>query len=286
MSPQFGVSISQSAAEGHDPVADAHHAESLGFDFLTVSDHLHGTHPTFETWTLLTWIAASTSRIRVGPNVLGLPYRPPAVVAKMAETLDRMSGGRLVLGLGAGGSDAEFRGFGVALRTPAEKIGALEEAITVIRLLWSEKSVSFEGQHFRLREAELEPKPERPIPIWLGTYGNRALELTGRLAGGWISSYPYAPPDVAAEKLARVRRAAEAAGRAPDELTYAYNVGVYVDERARPTERLVAGPPQEVAERISGFLGLGFTAINFWPRGGAEQRERLAHEVIPSLGRG
>ena len=116
----MGLNLSTSAAEGADPVADAVRAEELGFDFVSVSDHLHGTHPTFETWTLLTWIAAATTRIGVVSNVLGLPYRSPAVLAKMAETLDRMSGGRFVLGLGAGGMDAEFAGFGLPVRTPGE----------------------------------------------------------------------------------------------------------------------------------------------------------------------
>src|SRR5436309_16069779 len=117
VAPLIGVNISQSAQPGADPVGDARHAEALGFDFVSCSDHLHGTYPTFETWTMLAWIAASTSRIRIATNVLGLPYRPPAVVAKMAETFDRLSGGRVILGLGGGGSDEEFRAFGLAERT-------------------------------------------------------------------------------------------------------------------------------------------------------------------------
>ena len=130
---RFGVSINQSAAPEAGPVREAQRAEELGFDFVSVTDHLHGTRPTHETWTLLTWLAASTSRIGLLTDVLGLPYRAPSVVAKMAASLDQLSGGRLTLGLGAGGSDEEFQGFGLPLRPPGGKIEALGEAIEVMR---------------------------------------------------------------------------------------------------------------------------------------------------------
>jgi probable F420-dependent oxidoreductase len=281
----FGVSINQSATPDADPIAEARRAEELGFDFVSVTDHLHGTRPTHETWTLLSWIAASTSRVGLVTDVLGLPYRAPSVTAKMAASLDRLSGGRLTLGLGAGGSDEEFRGFGLPLRTPGEKIEALAEAIDILRGMWTTPSFSFQGRHFRTEGAELEPKPDRRIPIWLGTYGDRALELTGRVADGWIPSYPYAPPDVAAQKMGRIRRAAEAAGRDPAELTHAYNIGVRVDEQATPRPgRTVSGGPDQVADALTGFARIGFTAFNLWPMGeAAEQMERLAHEVVPAV---
>src|SRR5437763_16721987 len=124
----FGLNVSTSAAPGADPVADARRAEQLGFDFVSASDHPFAGHPTFEAWTMLTWIAASTSRIGVATRVLGVPFRRPAMVAKMAETLDRLSGGRLILGLGAGGSDAELAPIGVPVPSPSEKIAAMAEA--------------------------------------------------------------------------------------------------------------------------------------------------------------
>src|SRR5947199_9269623 len=109
MSVRFGLTVSVAADGTNDPVAYARRAEDLGFDLITVSDHLHGSYPTYETWTVLTWLAASTTRIRVAPMVLGLFYRSPAVVAKMAEALDRLSGGRLVLGMAGGGSADQGR---------------------------------------------------------------------------------------------------------------------------------------------------------------------------------
>jgi hypothetical protein len=117
----IGLGISASAAPGADPVALARRAEALGFDFVSTPDHPCGSQPTYETWTMLSWIAAATSRIRLATRVLGVPYRPPPMVAKMAETLDRLSGGRLILGLGGGYSDEEFRAFGLRVPSPGKR---------------------------------------------------------------------------------------------------------------------------------------------------------------------
>jgi probable F420-dependent oxidoreductase len=282
---RFGVSVIPSASGRSDPVDEARHAEQVGFDLVTVWDHLHGEHPSYETWTLLTWIAASTSRIRVGTNVLGLPYRNPVVTAKMAESLDRLSGGRLVLGLGAGGSDREFEAFGLPVRSPREKVEALEEAIGIIRGVWFAPAFTFQGRHYRAVAAEVEPKPTYPIPIWLGAYGPKGLELTGRMADGWIPSMSYAPPSVAREKIKDVREAAERAGRDPDAVTCAYNVSVRVGGDPAPDpDRLVAGEAGAVAERLAGLVADGFTFLNLWLSGDrAEQRERLAREVLPAV---
>lgn len=280
----FGTNVVPSVGGRTDPVEDALHAESLGFDLVTLWDHPHGEHPSYETWTLLTWIAARTERIRIGTNVLGLPFRLPALTAKMAESLHRLSGGRLVLGLGAGGTDAEFAGFGAPMRTPGEKVEALEEGLRIIRGTWAESPFSFEGRHYRARDALLEPKPDPPIPIWLGVYGDRALGVAGRLADGWLPSMFYLPPEGAGRKMERLRRAAEEAGRDPGSLTYAYNVAVLLQEGATGDERIAAGGPEEVAEKLAGLVRLGFTCLLLWPRGDrGEGRERLAKEVIPAV---
>ena len=281
----IGLNVSTAATPGADPVAAASRAEELGFDFVSASDHLHGRQPTFEPWTMLSWIAAATSRVRVGTRVLGVPYRHPAVVAKMAESFDRLSGGRLVLGLGGGAVDEEFRAFGLGVRSPRDKVDGLEEAIRIARGMWSRPGFTLQGRLYHTDGAELEPKPDRRIPIWLGTYGDRALALTGRLADGWIPSLAYAPPERVAVMRERVLAAAEAAGRDPGEVTCAYNVGVRVDERAEAGPSAVAGAPGAVTERLLGFLKLGFTALSLIPvgPGEAEQAERLAREVVPAL---
>jgi probable F420-dependent oxidoreductase len=283
----LGLGVPTAVGPSADPVAEARRAEAHGFDFVSASDHLHGRQPTWEPWTLLTWIAAATSRIAVATRVLGVPYRPPAVVAKMAETLDRLSGGRLVLGLGGGAFNEEFRAFGLGDPSPRDKVDGLEEAVRITRSLWSAREVTFEGRLHRVRGADLEPKPAHRIPIWLGTYGERALAVTGRLADGWIPSLSYAPPERVAVMRERVMAAAEAAGRDPAELRCIYNVVVRVDPSAPPDAARVTGDAEAVTERLLGFLRLGFTGLNLMPSGPAEaeQVERLAEKVVPALRR-
>ncbi|MEV1177947.1 LLM class flavin-dependent oxidoreductase [Nonomuraea sp. NPDC049784] len=273
----FGLGISTSAAPGADPVGEARAAEELGFDFVSASDHPCGSEPSYEIWTMLTWVAAATSRIRVATRVLGVPYRPPAMVAKMAETLHRLSGGRLILGLGGGYSDEEFRAFGLGVPTPREKVDGMVEAIHIIRGLWSEPRFTYEGARYHTYEAAMEPKPAGPIPIWLGTYGTRALDATGRLADGWIPSLGFAPPEQAAAMRERVL----SHGRAVE---CVYNVPFRIGDRA-DGDAVVAGSPQEVTDQLAGFARLGFTSMNFMPAGPnpRHQSERLATEILPAL---
>jgi probable F420-dependent oxidoreductase len=283
----FGLNVSTSAGPGTDPVADARRAEKLGFDFVSASDHLHGRSPTYEPWTMLSWIAASTSRIRVATRVLAVPYRHPSVMAKMAETFDRLSGGRLILGLGGGAVDDEFRALGLGVRSPRDKVDGLEETIRITRGLWSTRGFTFDGRLYQTEGAEVEPKPQRHIPIWLGTYGKRALALTGRLADGWIPTLGYAPPERVTRMRERLLTAARQAGRQPEEITCVYNLEVRVDEGGDARPFVVCGPPDVVAEQLVGFVEMGFNALNFVPLGpdATEQAERLAREVIPSVRR-
>ena len=279
---RVGLSLLTSA--DRDVAEDAREAERLGFDMVTVMDHLPGERPTLETWTELAWAAAATERILVAPNVLGLPYRHPAVTAKMAETLQRLSGGRLVLGLGGGGSNDEFRRFGLPVRSPKEKVDALEEALRIIRGLWSGHEVSFEGAHYRVEEARIAPAPDPPIPIWLGVYGDRSITFVSGYADGWLPSYRFAPPPVRRERQDRIRKLAEEAGRDPDEIEMAYNVGVRVDERAEQRAGMVAGRPERVIAQLRALIDEGVTFLQLWAAGDqAEQRERLAGEVLPHL---
>jgi alkanesulfonate monooxygenase SsuD/methylene tetrahydromethanopterin reductase-like flavin-dependent oxidoreductase (luciferase family) len=276
----LGVNIP--ASTGSNPVELARAAEALGYDFVSTSDHPCGTNPTRETWTMLTWIAASTTHIRVATRVLGVPYRPPAIVAKMAETLDRLSGGRLILGLGGGYSDAEFRAFGLATPTPREKVDGLEEAIQIIRGLWARPEFSFPGRLYHTEDADLEPKPAHHIPIWLGTFGDRALRVTGRHADGWIPSLGYVPDD---DLVAMRRKVLAARGGNDQDFTCALNLTIDVGGRPDPAQpELVAGGAEQIAERLRGFIGAGFSAFNaITVPGHPDQLERIATEVLPRL---
>lgn len=279
----FGVNVSTSV--GADPIGWARAAEASGFDFVSASDHPCGTDPSHETWTMLTWIAAATSRIHVATRVLGVPYRPPAMVAKMAETLDRLSGGRLILGLGGGYSDEEFRAFGLTVPAARDKVTGLAEAVAITRGLWSQPAFTFDGRLHRTDAANLEPKPGNRIPIWLGTFGDRALAVTGRLADGWIPSLGHASAERLAGMRDKVLAAAEAAGRSPEDITCALNVQVHVGGEVASKTDLLAGTGNEVADRLHQFAKLGFTAFNVMPAGPRprEQLDRLATEVLPRL---
>jgi probable F420-dependent oxidoreductase len=281
----FGLSIPPSVLPGTDPVAIARMAEDLGFDFVSASDHPCGTEPTYETWTMLSWIAAATSRIRVATRVLGVPYRNPAMVAKMAETFARLSGGRLILGLGGGYSDEEFRAFGLGTLSARDKVDGLKEAIRITRGLWSQPAFTFSGRLHHTDSADLEPKPAQPIPIWLGTFGARALRMTGQLADGWIPSYGYRPLHEYAAMREHVLTAAHEAGRDPAGITCALHMQAQVGEHATGEPSLVAGPPAAITEQLLAFARIGFTSFSFTLTGPGtrQQAERLAHEVITAV---
>jgi alkanesulfonate monooxygenase SsuD/methylene tetrahydromethanopterin reductase-like flavin-dependent oxidoreductase (luciferase family) len=282
----IGLNISPAVHADMDPVGTAVRAEELGFDFVSVNDHLTGVGPRLEIWTLLAWIAASTSTLRVATRVLGVPYRNPAVTAKMAESFDRLSGGRLVLGLGAGASETEFNALGLGTAALRDRLQGLEEAILITRGLWAGEPFSLAGRHYQTDAAILEPAPAHPIPIWLGTHGRRGLDLTGRLADGWIPSLELAPPDQVGAMRESLLDAAAAAGRDRDAITMVYNLVVSVGPPSADPF-VVSGEAEAVAERLTHLLRLGFSGLNLIlagpPEADAEQLERLGGEVVPAV---
>jgi alkanesulfonate monooxygenase SsuD/methylene tetrahydromethanopterin reductase-like flavin-dependent oxidoreductase (luciferase family) len=282
---KFGVNVSTAAGPESDPVGQSRIAELLDFDFVSASDHPSGRDPSYETWTLLTSIAAATTRIHVASRVLSIPFRSPALLAKMAESLDRLSDGRFILGLGAGATDDELKSFGLAVPSPKEKIEGLTDALHVIRGMWSEPVFTYKGKMHRTDAAKMEPKPAHRIPIWLGTFGDRALAITGQHADGWIPSLGYAPFNKLPAMRQKVLNAAEAAGRAPDEITCALNVEIAVTKHVDPNLDLIAGPVNTVVARLGELIAMGFTTFNFMPiqPQSADQVERIANEVIPAL---
>jgi alkanesulfonate monooxygenase SsuD/methylene tetrahydromethanopterin reductase-like flavin-dependent oxidoreductase (luciferase family) len=272
---------------GIDLVRQAQHAEALGFDVVTVhGDVMNGPQPTLEAWTSLAWVAATTTTVRLAPDVLVLPNRHPAVLAKMAETLDRLSGGRLVVALGGGAeiNNEAFRAIGLELRSPRQQVEALEESLDVMRGLWEAPSFTYSGRYFQIAGGALRPRPDHRIPVWLGAFGARMLALTGRKADGWLPTLYWLPADAASASMHRVRAAAQEAGRDPDQLTYGYNVAVSVQEGAKPARGLVAGAPKAVAAQLAALARLGFNFLNLMPVGDPwSQRERLANDVVPLI---
>jgi alkanesulfonate monooxygenase SsuD/methylene tetrahydromethanopterin reductase-like flavin-dependent oxidoreductase (luciferase family) len=255
-------------------------AERAGLDLLGVQDHPYQRR-FFDTWTLLAYVAGRTERIRLVPDVTNLPLRPPAMLAKAAASLDVLSGGRVEVGLGAGSFWDAVEAMGGPRRTPKESVDALEEAIPILRAFWDgERSVTAEGEHYRVHGARPGPPPAHRIGIWLGAYRPRMLRICGRLADGWLPSLgSYMGPDDALRMQGAIDEAARRAGRRPEDVERAVNLmqldgspGAWPDQLARIVSELrfttlIAGVPdtdrlgfvrrlgEEVAPRVRELLG-------------------------------
>jgi alkanesulfonate monooxygenase SsuD/methylene tetrahydromethanopterin reductase-like flavin-dependent oxidoreductase (luciferase family) len=225
---EFGVFITPDATQPDHALNLAVEADKLGFDLIGVQDHPYQRR-FFDAWTLITAMAMRTQKIKVFPDVINLPLRPPAVLAKAAASLDLLSGGRVELGMGAGGSFDWIKAIGGPVLTRGESVDALEEAIHVIRLMWSgDRGVHFDGKHYRLDGVHTGPAPAHPIGIWLGAYKPRMLSLVGRLADGWVPSFGYVQPADLLEGNRRIDEAADAAGRDPGSIRRVLNAGADV----------------------------------------------------------
>lgn len=201
-------------------------ADRSGLDFVAVQDHPYQWR-FFDTWTLLAYAAGRTDRVRFLPDVLNLPLRLPSVIAKSAASLDLLSGGRVELGVGAGAFWDGVEAMGGPRRTPKESVDALEEAMAILKAFWSgERSVTVDGEHYRVKGAHPGPAPAHRIGIWVGAYGPRMLRLTGRLADGWLPSLGghYLKPEDVADRQETIDEAARDAGRDPGEIERAVNV--------------------------------------------------------------
>jgi len=276
----FGVFLPPEARQADAVLALARRADEAGLDLVSVQDHPY--NPQFlEAWTLLTAIAVTTSRVRVFPNVANLPLRPPAMLARQVATLDILSGGRAELGLGAGAFWDPIAAMGGPRRTAGESVSALREAIGVIRALWAPgRGATVEGAHYALRGARPGPFPVHDAGIWVGSYKERMLRLTGELADGWLPSAPYAPPERLAAMSAVIDAAALDAGRSPRDVRRLYNIAGSFDG---PGTEFLQGPPKAWAEQlaelaldegISGFVLMASDTMTI---------DRFAAEVAPAV---
>jgi len=291
---RFGISVVP-ATEQLDRTRElVRVADDAGLDLVGIQDHPYQRH-FLDTWELIPALLSETERISFFTDVANLPLRPPAVMAKAAATLDVLSGGRFELGLGAGAFSNVVANFGGPRRTPGESVEALDEAIDVIRLLWSEeRSVSFEGKHYRLEDARPGPRPAHPIGIWLGAFRSRMLRLTGRKADGWLPSFGVLDRDELRAGNEQIDAAAERARRDPGSIRRILNLqGLIGDGRAPSRSELpvgylagepLAGPAGWWVETLAGFIDDGFDTLIFWPvEVTPEQAELLAREVAPQL---
>ncbi|OLF05361.1 5,10-methylene tetrahydromethanopterin reductase [Actinophytocola xinjiangensis] len=280
---EFGVFLPPAAQTAGDALTLARLADRLGLDLVSVQDHPYQAS-FLDAWTLLSVIAAGTDSVRVFPNVVNLPLRPPAVLARSAASLDILSGGRVELGLGAGSFWDAIEGMGGPRRSPAESVAALEEAIAVIRALWApgRRGVRLDGEHYRLAGAHPGPAPAHDIGIWLGAYKKRMLSMTGRLADGWLPSAPYAPPEQLAGMNQIIDDAALAAGRSTSDIRRLYNITGTFTGRGNDFLR---GPAKVWIEQLAELTladGVSSFILMVEPDSDDDLR-RFAEEVAPGV---
>ena len=293
---EFGISVVP-ATERLDRIRElVRAADEAALDLVGIQDHPYQGR-FLDTWSLIPTLFAETKRISFFTDVANLPLRPPAVMAKAAASLDVLSAGRFELGLGAGGIPDVIARFGGPRRTPGESVEALEEAIDVIRLLWSdERTVSFDGKHYRLDGAYPGPRPAHPIGIWLGAFKPRMLRLVGRKADGWLPSLGVLTRDELRAGNEQIDAAAEKAGRDPGSIRRIINVQGLIGERPAPSRSelpvgYLAGEPLAGSagwwvETLARFVNDGFDTIVFWPVDMTPgQVELFAGDVVPHLRR-
>ncbi len=248
----FGTFSTPVAQPPHQAVDLAIVADRAGLDLVTFQDHPYQS-AFYDTWTLLSYVAARTERVHLAGNVHNLPLRPPAVLARSAASLDRLSGGRVELGLGAGAFWEGIAAMGGRRLSPGEAVEALEEAIQIIRAIWDTSTrggVRVEGTYYTVRGAKRGPAPAHDIGIWLGAYKPRMLRLTGRIADGWLPSLGYlsgGPADLA-EMNRQIDEGAAQAGRDPAAIRRMLNIG---GQFAAERRGFLAGPPRQWAEELA-----------------------------------
>jgi F420-dependent oxidoreductase-like protein len=277
---RFGLDVAQHQLTWEDLVSRARLAEDADLDGVWVFDHFkalyadpHG--PALEAWTLLAGLARETSRVRLGTLVTGMTHRHPSVLAAEVVTVDHLSGGRVECAVGAAWNEAEHRELGIPFPPVHERMDRLEEGVEVLRRLFTEDDVTFEGRHFRVEAASYHPRPvQKPHPpIWIGGNGRRrTLSIVGRLADVWHGWADDARE--LAQLMAIVDRAAEEAGRDPASILRASSLSI-----SEPWDEVKAA-----YEWMAGG-GIGYLVIE-WPTEGRARLEEFLDRVLPALSAG
>jgi F420-dependent oxidoreductase-like protein len=274
---RFGIQIPQQHGSWPEILSLWQEVDALGFDSAWVFDHFlpifsDPTGPCLEGWTALAALAMASTHVRIGVMVTGNTYRPPAVLAKMATTVDIISGGRLILGMGAGWFELEHRTYGMPFPSVAERLTRLEESLQIIKRLWTEERVTFSGRYYQLQDAVFNPKPlQQPHPVILvGAGGERvALGIVARHANIWNG---FGTPDVFRHKIARLTEHCQRIGRDPDTIEKSV---------------LLTGlfPLTEARQRIEEYFAVGVTHLIFSVSSSADRQSlrRFAREIMPAL---
>ncbi len=279
---EFGASVEPLADPPDWAARIARVADRSGLDLMGIQDHPYQRR-FLDTWTLISTLIPVTEKLRFFPDVANLPLRPPAMLAKAAASLDVLSGGRVEMGLGAGAFWDAIVAMDGPRRSPREAVLSIEEAIELMRLVWSdERSLHFDGELYSLKGMRPGPHPAHPIGIWVGAYGPRMLDLIGRLADGWVPSLGYSPPEKLPELHKRIDTAAQRAGREPAEIRRVYNVSGKIGAEG---DGLLEGPASKWVDTLSRFaLEFGMDTFIYWPLEDHERQvELFANEVVPAV---
>jgi F420-dependent oxidoreductase-like protein len=278
----------------------ARHIERTGWDGFWFADHFmpdseDTSAPWSEAWTTLAGIAAAVPRIRVGPLVTGNTYRHPAVLAKMAATVDHISGGRVILGLGAGWQENEHTAYGIPFHTTAERLARLDESCQVIRALFREKRTTFAGKFYQLADAPLEPKPvSDPLPLLVGGGGEKVtLRIVAKHADAWNV---WGTPETLRAKSEILDRHCADVGRDPGEIARTAVALLFLSDDAdfitkirKSTEgqHVIVGGIEEVSETIGRYrdVGVGELIVPDFTLGPRDRKletlDRFIEEVAP-----
>lgn len=248
----------------------AHHVEQTGWDGIWYADHFMANAPDTsgpwpEAWTTMAAIGATVPRLRLGTLVMGNTYRHPAIVAKMAATLDHISGGRVVLGIGSGWQENEHKQYGIPFYSVAERLARLDEACQVIKSLFSEEKSNFDGRFYQLSEASLAPKPvQNPLPLLIGGGGEKVtLKITAKYADEWNV---WGNVDTLEAKMKILDQHCADVGRDPKEIKRTAVALLFMSEDEKYLEKMrsanmqqahIIGTPAEVREIVSQYENIG-----------------------------
>ena len=251
------------------------------FDSLWIADHFYGfdakTDPFMEAWTTLTWLAAKFPKVMLCHHVLGQGYRNPALTAKMAATLQVLSGNRFMLGIGAGWREDEYRAYGYDFPRPAVRFAQLEDLIHICRAMWTQDDPRYSGRHFSIDGAAAPPRPTVVPPICIGAYGEQiGLPMVGRLADMWNASVQGNEERWIAKRDV-VRASAEKAGRDPNDVEISLTI-----ERALPTTDAESESFLADLSRLAG-LGVGHFVLDFGHPRSTEPVIRFVEQVMKPL---
>ncbi|HUZ85048.1 MAG TPA: LLM class flavin-dependent oxidoreductase [Gaiellales bacterium] len=278
---EFGVLLAPASDPAESVVGIALLAERAGLDLVTFHDHPYQGR-SLDTWTLLAFVAARTSRVRLAANVLNLSLRPPAVVARAVASLDILSAGRVELGIGAGAFGDSIEAIGGRRLSRDESVDALEEAIDVIRAIWDAGApgpATVVGVHHRLGGADRGPAPAHDVRIWVGAHRPRMLDLVGRRADGWLTSLARLQPGDLASGNARIDEAALAAGRVPSDIRRLLNVSGRFDGGGGP----LAGSPERWVEELARLALEDGVATFLLGADDPAAVQTFASEVVPGV---